>query len=713
MWVDERFRWTVFVEGVHLCCSPGLQKVTTVQEVVRLARASQRSTPAAEELSTGRCVMPAFENRGEVMNSDGDVKLPAPARDDDSLTVPSALSGSSVIDVERVDTQRAEQSWLYACIAIGIWVCMSLFLWLRGYSLGAGVGTLQTFVMLVLMQWHRNKTTLKERRRFTNLFLGFSCAAIFLISVAHPNIRVVLFFLPLGIVMAAQVLGVGRAAPWLIVNLAAFLSFELVTGGSEALFSGNRFDWLVLTSGIAIGSYLSCYQSERLFRNRTSSLVALSSDLHRLATTDSLTGLMNRHQFQEQLSVDLQEARSQSNSVALMSIDMDGFKKINDTLGHLVGDATLREIAKRLTDVARPHSLFRLGGDEFCVIMREFDSPQAANDLADAIHRALCAPYRIEKAEFHLGASVGVALFPDHANSSDDLVAFADTAMYHAKENMLGICGYDAELTEHLVATTQMQSLLSGALDRDEFFVVYQPQIDVSSGTVVGVEALLRWNCHGEVVSPGVFVPLLERTRLIVPVGRWVLREVCRQLRAWTDEGYDTRASVNVSVVQFNDPGFSGSVEAVIDEFGVDPAKLDFEVTEGVLIHNIEEVVGRLTELKKRGSTISIDDFGTGYSSLAYLRQLPLDKLKIDRDFVKDIPAGDDGTIASSIIALAQALGLTIVAEGVETQEQLEFLSQRHCEQFQGFLHSRPLAPADVVHFLPHAADGYESDLAA
>jgi len=605
-----------------------------------------------------------------------------------------------LVDSVGLETQRAEQSWHYALVATGIWICMSIFLLSRGYLTGAGLCGVQTLVMMSLMLFYRRKTELPDRRRFTNLFLGFSCMVIFLVAVAHPEISIVLLFLPLGIVMAAQVLGVRRAVPWLGVNLAAFVSFELLTRAQGTMSTSTRLDGLVLTSGVALVTFLSCYQSERLFRNRTTSLVELSSKLHRLATTDSLTGLMNRHKFQERLAESLRDAEEGDSRLALLSIDMDGFKGINDTLGHLVGDDTLREIAERLRDVAGAQSVFRLGGDEFCVLVSELDGAQQANDLAVTIHESLCRRYELDDAEFQLGASIGVALYPEHAETSTALLAFADTAMYHAKSNMLGVCGYESGLTEELVAVANMKNLLAAALDRDEFFLVYQPQTELSTGVVVGVEALLRWRSDGKVVSPGQFIPMLEQTRLILPVGRWLMREVCRQLRDWTDRGFDVRISVNVSVVQFHDDGFADSVTSAIDEFGVDPSRLDFEVIEGVLIENISEVVDRLLELKQHGATVSIDDFGTGYSSLAYLRQLPLDKLKIDREFVKDFPHTDDGTIAANIIALAKSLDLEIVAEGVETQEQLEFLISHRCDSYQGFLHSRPMEPTEAEEYL-------------
>ena len=607
---------------------------------------------------------------------------------------------SSVMDAERIEAQRCQQSWRYACVAWMIFAFMAGFLWLRSYYLGAMICTAQTGVLLILMLLFREQEGPNERRKFTNLFLGFSCTAVFSVSVSHPSVAVALFFLPLAIVMASQVLGVKGALPWLGVNLMAFAAFPLLTRAYGTPWTTTEIETSILSLGVTMGTFLCCHQSESLFGKRTAALVELSSGFHRLATTDSLTGLMNRLKFQDQLETALEEAEQESSRFALLLIDMDGFKKINDSLGHLVGDDTLREIADRLSKVAGADATYRLGGDEFCVIMSGVNDARDANDLAEAICQSLCESYFIADAEFELGTSVGIALYPDHATSSVDLLAFADAAMYHAKENRLGVCRYDDKLTQQLVNAAKMQSRLADGLKQDEFFLVYQPQTELETGRVVGVEALLRWNCDGKIVSPGEFIPVLEKSRLIIPVGRWLVREACRQLREWTDTGYDVRISVNVSVVQFHDPEFTSSVSEAMDEFGIDPGRLDFEVTEGVLIENFPEVVQRLSQLKKKGATISIDDFGTGYSSLAYLRQLPLDKLKIDRAFVKDIPQEDDGTIASSIIALAQALDLKIVAEGVETQEQLDFLQRHDCVQYQGFFHSRPVKADEVTRYL-------------
>jgi len=322
------------------------------------------------------------------------------------------------MDAERIDEQRTEQSWRYACLACMIWISMSGLFWLRGYELAAGICTVQTGVMLVLLFLFRSKKGLENRRRFTHLFLGFSCLAVFFVAVSDPRISVSLFFLPLGIVMSAQVLGVRRSTPWLGVNLLGFLAYPLITQFFGIASPMLELDNLILSMGLAIGTYLSCCQSEILFRQRNKELVELSSGYHRLATTDSLTGLMNRHKFQQQLDEAIQDAKQKSVHVALLSIDMDGFKDINDTLGHLVGDDTLREIARRLASVAGFEKAYRLGGDEFCVIMSDLERLQSANDLAKTIHQALCERYFLANTEFPLGASMGVALYPDHANTS-------------------------------------------------------------------------------------------------------------------------------------------------------------------------------------------------------------------------------------------------------------------------------------------------------
>jgi diguanylate cyclase (GGDEF)-like protein len=508
-------------------------------------------------------------------------------------------------------------------------------------------------------------------------------------------------------VVASQVVGIRASFFWLVTDLTAFVLFYATTYGIYAMFYTWRFDEFVLVVGVAVCTFFCCQQGEQYYQLRIRNLIKLSQDLekkserlHHLATTDALTGLINRFQFQEKLKERVAHARAESEPLALFLLDLDGFKEINDTLGHPVGDKTLVEVASRLnatfgdrTDVAR------LGGDEFCLICPQLRDRDQAESIAADIFKVLTRRYAVDEAEFALGASVGYALCPEHAETDHELLAFADTAMFHAKEHRLGLACYEAQMTNRLVEYRKMQEHLSHALERNEFFLLYQPQVDVQAEEVTGVEALLRWRHDGEVIPPLRFVQLLEESRQIIPVGKWIVHETCRQLAEWTGAGYDVKMSVNVSAIQFKDDDFCRSIADSIEEWGADPGKLDLEVTEGLLIDNIEQAVARLNVLKDMGVSVSIDDFGTGYSSFAYLRQLPLDRLKIDRAFIKDIPEADDGQIASTLIVLAKALGLKVLAEGVETAAQLAFLKEHDCDEYQGFYLSRPVSAAQVVEF--------------
>jgi len=419
--------------------------------------------------------------------------------------------------------------------------------------------------------------------------------------------------------------------------------------------------------------------------------------LERLATTDSLTGLTNRYQFQLELEETLSRATDQK-KVALFLIDMDRFKEINDTLGHVTGDEVLVEVGSRLAQsLGDRATVARLGGDEFCVLFGEMEDVAVADEIAQEIVELLNARYQLSEVEVTLGTSVGYSICPDHGKTAEHMLSYADTAMYHAKNNKQDVALYQPEMTERLSVNRVMNEHLGVALEADEFYLVYQPQFDSLSGETIGVEALLRWRHDGQTVMPGRFVPLLENTGQIIPVSHWLIREVCRQQSEWKKLGHDLVVAVNVSPMQFTDDGFVDSIIQSLTEFGVAARKIELEITERILIENVDQVVERLVRLKDFGCRISIDDFGTGYSSLAYLRQLPLDKLKIDQTFIREIPETDDGLIASSIIILADLLDLEVIAEGVETVEQVEFLRQKGCVQVQGFYFSGPVDPDEIV----------------
>ena len=424
-----------------------------------------------------------------------------------------------------------------------------------------------------------------------------------------------------------------------------------------------------------------------------------ASKLNELATYDPLTGLENRHSFHNRLEEDIERSRISDQKLVLLLIDLDGFKEINDTMGHQSGDVALREISHRLRSIVRGGDVVaRLGGDEFTMILNNVKEGLEVQLLAGRLIRAIRQPIEIGGKTVRLGASVGAASYPMHTTRSEELLSFADTAMYVAKRAGTGIEVYEPSMTSEITVRRDMESELRKAWENGEFELFYQPLMNETG--VSGVEALLRWRKDGELVSPIKFIPHLERNGDIVKVGRWVIRQACLQGKRWMDSGIDTKVSVNISARQFHDPDFVDSVWDALHEAGLPDASLDLELTESLLIDDVDKTANKLNLLKETGVRISIDDFGTGYSSLAYLRHLPLDRLKIDRTFVKDINNGDDGTIASSIILLAHSLGLEVVAEGVETAGQLEFLRDRGCDEYQGYFFSRPLDADSCTAFL-------------
>ena len=463
--------------------------------------------------------------------------------------------------------------------------------------------------------------------------------------------------------------------------------------------------------GVACCTFFCCQQAETNFQNQTKRLIKFSdalkirsAELELLATTDSLTGLTNRFQLQIELS-DLVKTATGENQVALFLIDMDGFKEVNDSHGHATGDELLVKIADRLkTQMQGRASVARLGGDEFCVTFSGITGSQHADDLANELVAMLTNRYVLNDVSVTLGTSVGYALCPSHAQTTKHILSFADTAMYYAKHNKLNVACYRSQMTDLVNDNREMSERLAGALEREEFFLVYQPQFDSRTNQVIGVEALMRWRHAGQMIPPANFIPILESRGWIVPVGKWVVRQACQQQADWKQQGFDIPVAVNVSALQFVDDDFVGSLIRPMEELNVCPTKLEIEITEGVLIDNVKKVIKKLELLKAFGCRISIDDFGTGYSSLAYLRQFPLDKLKIDRTFIKGIPDSDDGVIAKGVIILADLLNLEVIAEGVETEDQLDFLKDNGCHQIQGYYYSKPVDPDEVIALLKTTA---------
>jgi len=421
-----------------------------------------------------------------------------------------------------------------------------------------------------------------------------------------------------------------------------------------------------------------------------------TADLERLAHYDPVTTLPNRVLFFDTLKKTMARSHDTGWSVAVLFIDVDYFKNINDTLGHAFGDELLAQFANRLLDCVRLRdTVGRLGGDEFAMILVMEDGQQGAAAVATKIRACLREPFNLKGYEVTATASIGIAVYPDDATDPETLIKYADTAMYQAKE-----AGRDtfrfftAQMNTDVLVRLELETALRKAVDNDEFELHYQPKVGLTNGDIVGVEALLRWQRPGHgLVSPKDFIPVLEQTGLIVDVGRWVIATACRQVSLWLQSGIGpVQISVNVSGRQFVEGDLRSDVICAIEDNGISADLIELELTESSLMADTERTITTLGALKRRGVTISIDDFGTGYSSLAYLSRFPIDKLKIDIDFIREIKDEfDEAVIALSIIRLAHSLKLDVIAEGVETAAQLAYLQRHGCDQVQGYYFSRPL----------------------
>jgi len=435
--------------------------------------------------------------------------------------------------------------------------------------------------------------------------------------------------------------------------------------------------------------------------------------IRQLAFVDGLTGLPNRALFKDRLANAVRRARRYGHQLAVLFLDLDNFKRINDTLGHGVGDLLLKATAERLVrsvrdsdSVARQdpeadvENTARLGGDEFTALLPNMRRSEDAATVAERIRAALAEPLTLAGHEVLVTPSIGIAIYPDDGEDPESLIKNADAAMYHAKrQGRNQYRFYDATLNESALQRLHLEAQLRRAIERGELRLHYQPQLDIATGRTCGVEALVRWESPElGTVPPMEFIPLAEESGLIIAIGEWVLREACAPARAWQESGLElSRVAVNISVLQFVQPGFVELVSTILREAGLDAACLELEVTESLLTKDPEGAVRTLNDLKALGVQLAIDDFGTGYSSLSRLKQFPIDRLKIDRSFVQDVPRShDDVAIAMAVIAMAESMGLKVVAEGVENAEQFEFLKAKHCHEIQGYYLSRPL-PAEEV----------------
>jgi len=431
---------------------------------------------------------------------------------------------------------------------------------------------------------------------------------------------------------------------------------------------------------------------------------AMTVQMTHSAQHDLVTNLPNRLLLNDRINQSIALARRQKRPVAVIFLDLDHFKFVNDSLGHATGDKLLESVSKRLLAAVRgADTVSRQGGDEFVILLSEIAHSEDAATSAAKILLALNAPHSIAGQVLHIDGSIGISIYPEDGQDAETLIKNADTAMYHAKENgRNNFQFFTPDMNLKAVRRQSLEGRLRQALEREEFFLHYQPKVNLQTGEITGVEALIRWQQAEGLLLPSQFVAIAEDCGLILPIGRWVLREACRQARAWQLAGLPfNRISINVSAVEFRDKGFVEGLRTILSETGLEARYLDLELTEGVLMKDAESTAAVLQELKMLGVHLAVDDFGTGYSSLSYLQQFPIDVLKIDKSFVHQI-SGDlnDSAIVSAIIEMGKSLKHRVIAEGIETEEQLAFLRARHCAEGQGYLFSPPVAAVQLAALL-------------
>jgi diguanylate cyclase (GGDEF)-like protein len=431
----------------------------------------------------------------------------------------------------------------------------------------------------------------------------------------------------------------------------------------------------------------------------------MTAEMSHLAQHDILTDLPNRLLLKDRITQAIAAATRNHTKVAVLFLDLDGFKYINDSLGHAIGDELLQSITKRLLDcVRRSDTVSRQGGDEFVVLLAEVDHSEDAAITARRMLQVVAEAHSIDEHDLHVTASIGVSVYPDDGLDAETLIKNADTAMYQAKEN--GRQSYQffkPSMNIRAVERQSMEESLRRALERKEFQLLYQPKVSLRTGKITGAEALIRWThpIRGA-IAPAQFIPVAEDCGLILPIGNWALREACKQARAWVDAGLPLATmAVNVTAMEFRQENFLEGVFTILKDTGLDPRSLELELTESALMKRAESTESILKTLRDRGVQLAIDDFGTGYSSLSYLRMFPVDALKIDQSFVRQITsAPQDTTIVTAIISMGRSLKLRVVAEGVETQEELAFLQAQQCDEAQGYYFSPPVLPQQFAKLL-------------
>jgi diguanylate cyclase (GGDEF)-like protein len=581
------------------------------------------------------------------------------------------------------------------------------------------VGLFDSFIFYLLRSW-----AIKYRRGDGEFFLiqvvGSSAIQLGFAVLAPPV--AFYFFTVLFVVFGCGSLGLSKRQSlfaWISVAVAAALVMSTIDARimlPQATAAERALVWLcfaatlgrcVLLGAFGRGLRLRLQDRRRqlrdsihLLKERDKSLADANLELKRQATHDALTGIPNRVLFVEQLEQAVQERRP----FAVCVFDLDRFKLINDSLGHGAGDSLLKHVSKRLLAITRStDSVARAGGDEFLLLLREVVSTEEVETLITRWMSSLSEPYKVAGLDLHISPSIGIARFPTDGTGAEELLARADEAMYFAKRNgRKTFRFFDPSVMGFSRERLEIEAELRNALALGQLTLHYQPKIDIATGEMRSVEALIRWR-HPKrgFILPGEFIPIAEESGLILEIGDWVIREACRQAREWQQRHMPfMRVAVNVSPLQFRQANFVKKVNAALKEYSLDATYLEIELTEATLMSNAETSVALLEELSELGVVVAIDDFGTGYSSMSYLQRFPIDKLKIDRSFISDVASNaGDASIVRAIISLAHGLRLKVIAEGVESEEQLSILRRMGCDQYQGFFHSTAVPAAEIERF--------------
>ena len=497
-----------------------------------------------------------------------------------------------------------------------------------------------------------------------------------------------------------------RAAGLVLASYAAVINLLFWRKPDAVNVYLEAFQWLTLAAVLPVFALVGGRLSElrRSLRRTNEELSEALQMIQKMATHDTLTSLPNRALFNETLSHAIARAARHRHTLGLFFLDIDRFKNINDTLGHATGDLVLQEVGRRLVSATRSSDMVaRLGGDEFVLLVENYESAQDLDDIAAKVLAAFAPTFRVHEQELALSASIGVCTYPAGGEDAQRFLASADIAMYRAKEmGRNRFCIYSPELNDLSEERLALEASLRHALDRGELEMFYQPKVDFASGRVNGVEALIRWR-HPKLglLLPDRFVPMAEEIGAIIPIGYWTLRRVCERGRQWQELGMPLSVAVNLCASQFHEPQLVSELASILKATGMPAGLLELEITESMVMRDPEGAVAIMESLRRMGVRISIDDFGTGHSSLGYLKRFPVDCLKVDRSFVRDLPHnGDDVAITRAVIAMAHSLKMSVVAEGVEHQEQFDLLRSEGCDEFQGYFCARPMEEDDLLQFV-------------